>query len=85
MIEIHFSLIAAQTTVGGPGTLMPGIQSTVTPTAVPGEGTTMTPTAAPTTVCTTVAKWSSWVNRDKPSTGDGDKEVGPFSADYCHN
>ncbi|WAQ93441.1 EDIL3-like protein [Mya arenaria] len=66
----------SQTTDGtGTGTFSPKVPSKNTPTLTPSGGSTATPTAVPTTVCATTTRWSSWLNRDKPTTGEGDKEV----------
>ncbi|WAR09825.1 MFGM-like protein [Mya arenaria] len=66
----------SQTTDGtGTGTFSPKVPGQNTPTVTPPGGSTATPTAVPTTVCATTTRWSSWMNRDKPTTGEGDKEV----------
>ncbi|WAR09835.1 CRAM-like protein [Mya arenaria] len=66
----------SQTTDGtGTGTFSPMVPGQNTPTLTPPGGSTATPTAVPTTVCATTTHWSSWLNRDKPTTGGGDKEV----------
>ncbi|KAL3831915.1 hypothetical protein ACJMK2_023609 [Sinanodonta woodiana] len=54
-------------------TAAPGQLSNATPTAHPHAGETGTPTAVP-TVCSTIMKWSNWINNDRPDSGDGDYE-----------
>lgn len=36
---------------------------------------TETTSPVPPTQCATVTKWGQWINRDKPETGSGDREV----------
>ncbi|KAK3611486.1 hypothetical protein CHS0354_039099 [Potamilus streckersoni] len=47
--------------------------SNATPTAHPLIGGTGTPTAVP-NACSTIMKWSNWLNNDRPDTGNGDYE-----------
>ncbi|KAK3611484.1 hypothetical protein CHS0354_039096 [Potamilus streckersoni] len=57
----------------GVPTPAPGQLSNATPTAHPLIGGTGTPTAVP-TACSTIMKWSNWLNNDSPDSGDGDYE-----------
>ena len=58
----------------------PLLHSVQTPSNAPEVVTTGTPTQAPSTECPKTTKWSNWLNRDRPSTGSGDKEVA-----LCYN
>lgn len=72
--NIIYTFVSAPTTAPIPGTLAPPAMNGTT-AGVPNYFTTATATGVPSTICNTVARWSSWVNRDKPTVGDGDKEV----------
>ena len=60
---------------------IPGAPGSGHPTAQPHSGGQGVPTAGPNQKTTTMAvpekcsRWSAWLNRDKPWTGEGDKEV----------
>ncbi|KAH3721643.1 hypothetical protein DPMN_064586 [Dreissena polymorpha] len=54
---------------GGSPTLSPPVGTYDNPTAYPPGYTSKTPIP-----CT--SQWSSWINKDKTDTGDGDREVG---------
>ncbi|KAH3698669.1 hypothetical protein DPMN_086215, partial [Dreissena polymorpha] len=53
--------------------LHPMTQSTSSTLTLPGIETGSQTVVQP-TVCATTSHWSSWINRDKPETGSGDKE-----------
>ncbi|WAR14240.1 HMCT-like protein [Mya arenaria] len=75
-INISEPTTTSQTTDDtGTRTFSPKVPGQNTPTLTPPGGSTATPTAVPTTVCAATTRWSSWLNRDKPTTGEGDKEA----------
>jgi len=54
---------------------MPVKFSTGKPSQRPDIVTTPTTPGVPPTQCTLVTRWGEWINRDKPETGSGDREV----------
>ena len=58
----------------GSPTVSPPTGQHGSPSPSPSSGTNVSPSISPQPQCT-VSKWSPWINRDKPDTGNGDHEA----------